>query len=199
MTMIATPALSSAPSRVVPSLVTRSWPTRSASPGMSSGSSTWPGSPGSRSGAPSQPRCTSGRTPVPETPGAVSTCAIRPTVGAPATVPGTRREDVAVLGQLDVLEPERAQLLEEESREVELLLGRRVRGRRRVGLRVDHDVAQEACEHVLRQLLGERARVARLSQANRTAGAARRSSPARRGGPVRGCSRWASGAASSAG
>ena len=54
VTMIATPALSSAPSSVVPSLVTRSWPSLSASPGMSSGSSTCDGSPGSTIGSPSQ-------------------------------------------------------------------------------------------------------------------------------------------------
>ena len=93
-----------------------------------SGSSTWPrvaGEPDRRRRPSRGGR--SARRPCPSAPGDVSTCAIRPTVGAPATVPGTRREHVAVLGQLDVVEPERAQLLDEQAREVELLLGRRVR------------------------------------------------------------------------
>ena len=49
----ATPALSSAPSSVVPSLVTMSWPTLAASSVSSAGSITWLGSPGRTIGPPS--------------------------------------------------------------------------------------------------------------------------------------------------
>ena len=48
----ATPALSSAPRSVVPSLVTMSCPTRAASAGSSAGSRIWLGSPGSTIGSP---------------------------------------------------------------------------------------------------------------------------------------------------
>ena len=69
-----------------------------------------------------------------------------------------RREDVAVPGQLDVVEADLAQLLGEEPREVELL--RRARIRVGVGtllrLGVDAYIPEEALEHVGRQLLGER-------------------------------------------
>ena len=78
----ATPALSSAPSSVVPSLVTMSWPTRPTSAGESSESSTWVGSPGSTIGEPSHASWTIGRTFEPLTSGVVSTCAIKPTTGA---------------------------------------------------------------------------------------------------------------------
>ena len=85
----ATPALSSAPSSVVPSLVTRSCPSLSASAGISAGSRTWDGSPGRRIVSPAHARWTIGRTPVPGVSGVVSTCAISPTVGASGTVPGS--------------------------------------------------------------------------------------------------------------
>ena len=85
----ATPALSSAPSSVVPSLVTRSCPRLSASAGISAGSRTWDGSPGRRIVSPAHARWTIGRTPVPGVSGVVSTCAISPTVGASGTVPGS--------------------------------------------------------------------------------------------------------------
>ncbi len=83
----ATPALSSAPSNVVPLLVTMSWPTRAASAGRSAGSRTWRESPGRVIGSPSHASCTIGDTPAPSTSGDVSTCATRPIVG-PSTVPG---------------------------------------------------------------------------------------------------------------
>ena len=146
----ATPALSSAPSSVVPSLVTMSWPTRAASAGSSAGSSTWLGSPGSTIGAAGVALVDDRRRrPRRATPGVVSTCAISPITGAPARA-RQRREDVAVLGQLDVVEPELAQLVDEQAREVELLRGARVRRRVLVRLRVDPDVAQEPLEHVRR-------------------------------------------------
>ena len=101
----AIPALSSAPRSVVPSLVTMSCPTRAASSGSFSGSSTWRASPGSAIGAPSHASCTSGFTPAPMTSGVVSTCAMSPTTGAPF-VPGRLGEDRGALVQLRVLEPE---------------------------------------------------------------------------------------------
>ena len=67
-----------------------------------------------------------------------------------------RREDVAVLGQLDVGEPEPAELVGEEPREVELLGRARIGLRRAIGLRVDARVANEPVEHVLGELRGER-------------------------------------------
>ena len=75
------------------------------------------------------------------------------------------REDVAVLGQLDVARAELAQLVREQPRELELL------GRARIGLgavgglRVDPHVAEEAVERVGGELLRERARVPRASRA----------------------------------
>ena len=78
-----------------------------------------------------------------------------PTVGA-VHGPGKRGEDVAVLGQLDVVDTERAELVDEEAREIELLLGGRVRRRVDRRLRVDRDVAEEALEHALGEPLGER-------------------------------------------
>ena len=67
-----------------------------------------------------------------------------------------RREDVAVLRQLDVVEADLAQLVGEEPREVELLGGARVARGALLRLRVDADVAEESLEHVRCQLLGER-------------------------------------------
>ncbi len=87
--------------------------------------------------------------------------------------PRKRGEDVPVLRELDLLQPDRAKLLDEEAREVELLRGRRVRGRVERGLRVDDDVPQEPLEHRLAQLRGERARIARVSQAPRAGETAR--------------------------
>ena len=70
--------------------------------------------------------------------------------------PGQRPVDVAGLVQAHVVEPDLLELVAEQPREVELLLGRR-RGRRAVrGLGVDADVAQEALEHVLGELGRER-------------------------------------------
>ena len=105
------------------------------------------------------------------------------------------REDVAGLGQLDVREPELAELLDEQPGEVELLGSRRVGRRVELRLRVDHDVAQEALENVLAQLLGERARVAGVSQWPRAVEGARPSSRDRRGARSPGSARSASGAA----
>ena len=109
-----------------------------------------------------------------------------PTVGAPATVPGTVAKHVAVLGQLDVVEPDLTQLLDEQPREVELLGRRRVR--RRVGSACVsmHDVAEEALEHVLGAAPRRAGSRSAFSQAARTGGAARRSSRARRGGRAAG-------------
>ena len=59
------------------------------------------------------------------------------------------------------------------------------------------DVAEEALEQLLAERLGERARVARVSQAPRAGAAARPSSSARRAARRRGCARSASGAAPS--
>ena len=67
-----------------------------------------------------------------------------------------RREDVAVLGQLDVGEPEPAELIGEEPREVELLGRARIGLRRAIGLRVDARIANEPVEGVLGELGGER-------------------------------------------
>ena len=67
-----------------------------------------------------------------------------------------RREDVAVLGQLDVVEPEPAELVGEEPREVELLGRARIGLRRAIGLRVDARIADEPVEDVLGELGGKR-------------------------------------------
>src|SRR6476659_7308112 len=84
----AIPALSSAPSRVVPSLVTMSWPTRAASAGSAFGSSVCRGSPGRTIVSPSHDSWTIGVTPAPVTSGVVSTWAMSPTTGASA-LPGS--------------------------------------------------------------------------------------------------------------
>ena len=106
-----------------------------------------------------------------------------------------RREHVAVLRELGVLEPDRTELVHQQPREVELPRGGRVRRRVGVGLRVDDDVAEKALEDLFGELLGERARVARVSQAGRADGGSRRSSRGPRGAPRPGCSRSGSGAA----
>ena len=72
--------------------------------------------------------------------------------------PRKRGEDVPVLRELDLLQPDRAKLLDEEAREVELLLGARTRVHARLRLRVDPDVAEEPLEDVAREFLGQRAR-----------------------------------------
>ena len=110
-----------------------------------------------------------------------------------------RREDVAGLGELDLGEPDRPELLDEQPREVELLRGRGIRGRVQLRLGVDHHVAQETLEHLLGELLGERARVPRVSQRPRAAGAARPSSRGRHEALSPGCARSASAAATSGG
>ena len=156
----AIPALSSAPRSVVPSLVTMSCPTRAASSGSCSGSSTWRASPGSSIGAPSQASCTIGDTSAPLTSGVVSTCAMSPTTGAPF-VPGEPGEDRGAVRQLGV-EAELAKLLDEEPRELELLLRARPLRHAVGGLGVDPDVAEEPLEHVARELLRERARERQL-------------------------------------
>ena len=70
-----------------------------------------------------------------------------------------------MLGQLDVGQPDRAKLGVQEPRKLELLEGARI-GRRRVRrLRVQNDVAEEPRECFGRQLLGQRARKAGVSQA----------------------------------
>ena len=122
----ATPALSSAPSSVVPSLVTMSWPTRAASAGSSAGSITWLGSPGRTIGAAgvvlvhdrddARARRLGRRVDVGDQPDHRRPGGAR-----------QRREDVAVLGQLDVVEADLAQLVDEQPREIELLRGARDR------------------------------------------------------------------------
>ena len=83
---------------------------------------------------------------------------------------GERREDRVALVQLRVLQPDLAQLVDEKTGELELLLGARPRRRTVRALRVDPDVAQEPLEYVIRELLGERARERRSrSQALRAA------------------------------
>ena len=71
---------------------------------------------------------------------------------------GQRREDREAFVQLRVGEPDLAELLDEQAREVELLLGARALSARGGRLRVDADVAEEPLEHVARELLGQRAR-----------------------------------------
>ena len=77
----ATPALSSAPSRVVPDAVTMSLPAWCSSAGQLPMPTTIAGSSGSAMSCPFQPRCTIGFTPAPLASGEVSTCAIRPITG----------------------------------------------------------------------------------------------------------------------
>ena len=78
---------------------------------------------------------------------------------------GKSREHIAVLGELHVLEPDLPQLFGEHLAEVELLRRARVRLRVVVRLRVDLDVAQEAVEHVVSELGGDRGWIARVRQA----------------------------------
>ena len=120
--------------------------------------------------------------------------------------PGKGREHVAVLGELGVLEADRAELVDEEPRQVELLRGRRVPRVLHRRLRVDHDVPEESLEHLVRELGGEGAGVPRpvvpwsgLSQGTRASGTARRSSRALPRAPRPGSSRSASASAPSAG
>jgi hypothetical protein len=80
---------------------------------------------------------------------------------------GKAGEDVAVLGELDVLQADLAQLRHQDPREVELLGAARVGRRRVVGHRVDDDVAEEAREDVLRELLRERTGEGRRDDAHR--------------------------------
>ena len=86
---------------------------------------------------------------------------------------GKRREDVAVLGQLDVPEPEAAQLVREETREVELLQRAREGVRDTCRLRVDPCVADETLEHVVGELRGDLGSVGRSHAASLDAGRAR--------------------------
>src|SRR3989304_811102 len=126
----AMPALSSAPSNVVPSLVTRSWPIRSARAGSCTGCGPRPGT------AP------------------LTRIALKPNrIATPALVddrhdartddvrsrvhvcdepdrgdgdgPGQGREDRRILGQLGVGETDLDQLVDQHSRQIELLLGAR--------------------------------------------------------------------------
>jgi len=72
--------------------------------------------------------------------------------------------------QLGVREADVAELVDEEARELELLLRARSGGDAVRGLRVDPDVAQEPLEDVARELFGQRARERRSrSQALRVA------------------------------
>jgi hypothetical protein len=121
----ATPALSSAPSSVVPSVVTMSCPTRAARIGFSAARSTLSGSRGRTMSLPSHSRTTCGSTLAPDSSWLVSICAIRPH-GRPGGA-RERREHVPVLCQLGVLEPELVQLSFEQGPEVALLRGARVR------------------------------------------------------------------------
>ena len=68
---------------------------------------------------------------------------------------GQGGEDVAVPGELHLLEPELAQLPLEQPRELELLQRRRVGVGLASRLRIDADVAQEARERVGLELVGE--------------------------------------------
>ena len=86
-----------------------------------------------------------------------------------AVLAGQAGEDRRAVVQLRVLEPERAKLLDEHAREVELLLRARSPADAVRALRVDLDVAQEAVEDVVRELGRERARERRASQAVRAA------------------------------
>ena len=81
---------------------------------------------------------------------------------------GKRREDGVAGVQLGVGEPDLAQLLDEPTREVELLLGARTRFHPERALRVDPRIAHEPLEDVACQLLRQRARERRSrSQARR--------------------------------
>ena len=155
----AIPALSSAPSSVVPSLVTMSWPTRSASAGSCVGIEHLSriARELDRLAAPA-PRGRSATTPAPTTSGVVSTCAMSPTAGA-ATVPGKRREDRSAVRSARASERPISRSSSTSIRERSScfsVLGRSLDAVRR--LRVDADVAEEALEHVVCELLGERAR-----------------------------------------
>ena len=75
-----------------------------------------------------------------------------------------RRRHVAVLVEPSVVQPDLLQLLDEEAREVELLQRGGVGVRALRGLRVDHDVAQEALERRLGQLRRERRGVPRIGR-----------------------------------
>ena len=100
-------------------------------------------------------------------------------------------EDRGALRQLR-LEPERTQLVEEETRQLQLLLRARPLRHAVGALRVDPDVAEEPLEHIGCELLGERAREGSSSQVVRGACTSRaRPRPRGRGSP-RGTSRSAS-------
>ena len=71
--------------------------------------------------------------------------------------PGERREDGVLVVQLGVLEADLSQLVDEQPREIELLLRARALGNSILALRVHADVAQEPLEDVIGQLLRERA------------------------------------------
>ncbi len=72
---------------------------------------------------------------------------------------GQGGEDVAVVVERGVVEADRAQLVDEHPREVELAGGARAPGAVARGLRVDADVAQEALQHVGGERLRELGRV----------------------------------------
>ena len=55
-----------------------------------------------------------------------------------------RRIDIAVLVEMGVCEPDRLQLRSQQAAQILLLLGGRAGRRGRIGLGVDHDIAQEA-------------------------------------------------------
>ncbi len=62
---------------------------------------------------------------------------------------GNRRHDVPPLVDRRVGEADRLQLVDQQAEQLELLRGRRVGGRRLVGLSVDPDIAEEALEDLL--------------------------------------------------
>ena len=66
---------------------------------------------------------------------------------------GHRREEIAVLVEVDVREPERQQLVAQQPQQVPLLLRRRECGRVLVGLRVDPRVPHQALRGVVRERL----------------------------------------------
>ncbi len=112
---------------------------------------------------------TIGDTPAPITSGVVSTCAINPIDGRVDRA-GKRREHGVTVVQLGIDEPDLAELLDEQAREIELLLRARTLRDAIRGLRVHAHVAQEPLEDVPRELLRERAREGRSrSQALRAA------------------------------
>ena len=193
----ATPALSSAPSSVVPSLVTRSCPTLVGERGHLRGVEDL-GRVARKVDRLARPRAVDDRPDArPRRVGRGVDVRDQPDRRGVGHRPGQRREDVARLGQLGVLETERVELGDQEAREVELLLGGRVRRGVDGRLGVDRDVAEEPLEQLLAERLGERPRVAWISQASRAGGAARPSSSVRRAARRRGSARSASGAASS--